>query len=39
MVFVAEAAARTGYESDAAFSRAIQRVMGLPPGSAHRLPA
>lgn len=36
---VAEAAARLGYESDAAFSRAFKRTMGLSPGSARLLPA
>lgn len=36
---VAEAAAQLGYESDAAFSRAFKRVMGLPPAAARRRPA
>jgi AraC-like DNA-binding protein len=35
---VAEAAAQLGYESDAAFSRAFKRVMGLPPAAARLLP-
>ncbi|MDP3748199.1 MAG: AraC family transcriptional regulator [Phenylobacterium sp.] len=35
---VAQAAARLGYESDAAFSRAFKRVTGLSPGSARLLP-
>lgn len=36
---VAEAAGQLGYESDAAFSRAFKRVMGVSPGSARRSPA
>jgi AraC-like DNA-binding protein len=33
---VAEVAAELGYRSEAAFSRAFKRVMGMPPGAARR---
>jgi transcriptional regulator GlxA family with amidase domain len=33
---VAVAAARMGYDSEASFSRAFKRVMGLPPAAARR---
>ena len=33
---VAEVANRLGYESEAAFSRAFKRVIGVPPGAARR---
>ncbi|WP_158305906.1 AraC family transcriptional regulator [Anaeromyxobacter sp. Fw109-5] len=35
---VAEAAAQVGYDSDAGFSRAFKRAMGLPPVAAWMLP-
>jgi AraC-like DNA-binding protein len=35
-VAVAELAARLGYDSEAAFSRAFKRTIGLSPGAAHR---
>jgi len=31
-----EAAARVGYQSEAAFSRAFKRFIGIPPGAARR---
>jgi AraC-like DNA-binding protein len=36
---VAELAGRLGYESEAAFSRAFKRVVGMAPGAARRLAA
>jgi AraC-like DNA-binding protein len=36
-VTVAEAAARVGYESEASFSRAFKRVLGVPPGTLRRV--
>jgi AraC-like DNA-binding protein len=33
---VAEVAGELGYRSEAAFSRAFKRVMGMPPGAARR---
>jgi AraC-like DNA-binding protein len=36
---VAELTARLGYESEAAFSRAFKRTIGLAPGAVRRLPA
>ena len=33
---VGEAAARLGYESEPAFSRAFKRVVGIPPGAVRR---
>lgn len=33
---VAELAARLGYRSEAAFARAVKRVIGVPPGSVKR---
>jgi len=38
-VTVAELARRYGYQSEAAFSRAFKRVVGLSPGSIRRMPA
>lgn len=38
-VSVAELAARVGYESEAAFSRAFKRTVGMPPGAVRRSPA
>jgi AraC-like DNA-binding protein len=35
---VAELAARLGYESEAAFSRAFKRTVGISPGAARRSP-
>jgi AraC-like DNA-binding protein len=35
---VAELAARLGYESEAAFSRAFKRTVGMSPGAVHRSP-
>jgi len=35
---VAELAARLGYESQAAFSRAFKRTVGISPGAARRSP-
>jgi AraC-like DNA-binding protein len=35
---VAELAARLGYESEAAFSRAFKRTIGISPGAARRAP-
>ena len=35
---VAELAARLGYESEAAFSRAFKRTVGVSPGAARRSP-
>jgi AraC-like DNA-binding protein len=35
---VAELAARLGYESEAAFSRAFKRTVGISPGIARRSP-
>ena len=35
---VTELAARLGYESEAAFSRAFKRTVGISPGAARRLP-
>jgi AraC-like DNA-binding protein len=37
-VSVAELAARLGYESEAAFSRAFKRTVGMSPGAARRSP-
>ena len=37
-VAVAELAARMGYESEAAFSRAFKRTVGISPGAARRSP-
>ncbi len=37
-VTLGELAARLGYESEAAFSRAFKRVMGVSPGAARRQP-
>ena len=36
---VAELAARLGYESDAAFSRAFKRTIGISPGAVYRSPS
>ena len=36
---VAELAARLGYESEAAFSRAFKRTIGMSPGAVYRSPA
>ncbi len=36
---VAELAARLGYESEAAFSRAFKRTVGMSPGAVRRSPA
>jgi AraC-like DNA-binding protein len=36
-VTVAELARRYGYQSEAAFSRAFKRVVGIPPGSVRRM--
>jgi AraC-like DNA-binding protein len=36
---IADVAARTGYESSAAFSKAFKRTMGLAPGAYRRAPA
>jgi AraC-like DNA-binding protein len=33
---LAEIAARLGYESEAAFSRAFKRIIGVPPGAVRR---
>ena len=33
---VAELADRLGYQSEAAFSRAFKRIVGIPPGAARR---
>jgi AraC-like DNA-binding protein len=33
-----ELASRLGYESEAAFSRAFKRFVGMPPGAARRRP-
>jgi AraC-like DNA-binding protein len=35
-IAVAELAARLGYESEAAFSRAFKRTVGVSPGAARR---
>ena len=35
---LSQLANRLGYESEAAFSRAFKRVMGVPPGAARKLP-
>ena len=35
-ITVAEAASRLGYESEAAFSRAFKRLMGVSPGAARK---
>jgi AraC-like DNA-binding protein len=35
---VAELANRLGYRSEAAFARALKRVLGIPPGAAKREP-
>jgi AraC-like DNA-binding protein len=35
---VAELAARLGYESEAAFSRAFKRTVGISPGAVRRSP-
>ena len=35
-VTVAELASRLGYRSEAAFSRAFKRVVGVPPGAVRR---
>jgi AraC-like DNA-binding protein len=35
---IAELAARLGYESEAAFSRAFKRTVGISPGAARRSP-
>jgi AraC-like DNA-binding protein len=35
---VAELAARLGYESEAAFSRAFKRTIGISPGATRRSP-
>jgi AraC-like DNA-binding protein len=37
-VGVAELAARLGYESEAAFSRAFKRTIGISPGASRRSP-
>jgi AraC-like DNA-binding protein len=36
---VAELALRLGYRSEAAFSRAFKRIVGVPPGAVKRLPS
>ena len=35
-VSVAQAAAEVGYESEAAFNRAVKKQVGMPPGSWRR---
>jgi len=36
---VADLAARLGYQSEAAFSRAFKRFMGISPGAVRRIPS